>query len=128
MLLVTMKDKAKQWLMTLPPGSLHTWSEVYNKFIGKFYSHMKTTELRSKIATFTQRDGDLFYEAWDRFKLLLIQYPHHGFLLELQNQFFYDGLTLNCHAMVDDTTKGTMTEKTMKEIYELFEILGANSQ
>ena len=35
----TLKDKAKAWLMTLPPNSLTTWEAVYNRFMGKFYSH-----------------------------------------------------------------------------------------
>ncbi|KAL5739398.1 hypothetical protein ACOSQ2_028578 [Xanthoceras sorbifolium] len=77
-------DMAKQWLMTLPTGSLCTWSAVYKKFMGKFYSHQKTSE------------GESFHEAWDRYKLLLNHCPHHKYPLELQNQFFYDGLTLNC--------------------------------
>nr|GLL44964.1 uncharacterized protein LOC109174985 [Ipomoea trifida] len=29
----TLRDAAKTWFMTLTPGSLRTWSEVYNKFI-----------------------------------------------------------------------------------------------
>ncbi|KAL5810649.1 hypothetical protein ACOSQ4_027217 [Xanthoceras sorbifolium] len=124
----TLKDKAKTWLMTLPPGSLRTWSEVYNKFIGKFYSHQNIAELQSKVVTFAQGDGEPFHKAWDRFKLLLIQFPYHGFPLELQNQFFYDGLTLNCHAMVDNDVGRAMQEKTMEEAYEFFEMLGANSQ
>ncbi|KAL5777078.1 hypothetical protein ACOSP7_010004 [Xanthoceras sorbifolium] len=124
----TLKDRTKQWLMTLPLGSLRTWSEVYNKFIEKFYSHQKTVELRAKITTFNQGDGEPFYEAWDRFKLLLIQCPRHDFSLELQNQFFYDGLPLNCQAMVDNATGCAMQERTMEETYKLFEMLGANSQ
>ncbi|KAL5784690.1 hypothetical protein ACOSQ2_007082 [Xanthoceras sorbifolium] len=126
--LYTMKDRAKQWLMMLPPRSLRTWSDVYNKFIEKFYSHQKTAELRSKIATFTRGDGESFHEAWDKFKLLLIQCHHLGFPLELQNQFLYDGLTLNYQVMVNNAAEGAMQEKTMEETYELFEMLGANSQ
>nr|GMD16188.1 TMV resistance protein N-like [Ipomoea batatas] len=30
----TLKDAAKTWFMSLTPGSLQTWPEVYNKFIG----------------------------------------------------------------------------------------------
>ncbi|KAL5789840.1 hypothetical protein ACOSQ2_004728 [Xanthoceras sorbifolium] len=48
----TFKDRAKQWLLTLPGGSLHTWSEVYRKFMGKFYSHQKTAEMQKKITNF----------------------------------------------------------------------------
>nr|GMD14715.1 Retrotransposon gag protein [Ipomoea batatas] len=76
--LYTLKDAAKTWFMSLTPGSLRTWPEVYNKFIGKFYSHVKTAELRRKIATFSQAKGEPFHEAWERFNMLLIQCPHHG--------------------------------------------------
>ncbi|CAA0822233.1 Unknown protein, partial [Striga hermonthica] len=45
----TLKDRAKAWFMTLAPGSLTTWTEVYSKFIGRYYSHQKTQELQSQI-------------------------------------------------------------------------------
>ncbi|KAL5775006.1 hypothetical protein ACOSP7_012563 [Xanthoceras sorbifolium] len=114
----TMKDVAKQWLMTLPAASLCTWSAVYKKFMGKFYSHQKTAEIRNKIACFTQGDGESFHEAWDRYKLLLNHCPHHRYPLELQNQFFYDGLTLNCQVTVDNAAGGAIAEKTMEETFQ----------
>ena len=48
--------------------------------------------------------------------------------LELLNQFFYDGLTQACQAVVDNAAGGAMGEKTAQETYELYEMLGANSQ
>ncbi|KAJ0048983.1 hypothetical protein Pint_15798 [Pistacia integerrima] len=59
----TLKDGAKAWFMTLQPSSLTTWEAVYNKFMGKFYSLQKTTDLRTKIATFSQMEGKPFHEA-----------------------------------------------------------------
>ena len=59
----TLKDKAKALLMTLPPYSLASWEAVYDKFMGKFYSHQMTTKLRTKIATFAQKEGEPFHEA-----------------------------------------------------------------
>nr|GLL27278.1 uncharacterized protein LOC109169442 [Ipomoea trifida] len=115
----TLKDAAKIWFMSLTPGSLRTWPEVYNKFIGKFYSHAKTAELRRKIATFSQAEGEPFHEAWERFKMLLIQCPHHGYPLELQNQTFYDGLTQASQSMVDNAAGGAMGEKTAEETLTL---------
>ena len=73
----TLKDKAKAWLMTLPAESLTTWNKVYEKFMGKFYSHQKTTTLRQQISTFAQYDDEPFHEAWERFKQLLVECPHH---------------------------------------------------
>nr|GLL39652.1 uncharacterized protein LOC109169442 [Ipomoea trifida] len=124
----TLKDGAKTWFMSLTPRSLRTWPEVYNKFIGKFYSHAKTAELRRKIATFSQAEAEPFHEARERFNMLLIQCPHHGYPLELQNQTFYDGLTQTSQSMVDNAAGGAMGEKTAEETLTLYEILGANSQ
>nr|GMD14512.1 uncharacterized protein LOC109169442 [Ipomoea batatas] len=96
--LYTLKDAAKTWFMSLTPGSLRTWPEVYNKFIGKFYSHAKTAELRRKIATFSQAKGEPFHEAWES------------------------------QSMVDNAVGGAMGEKTAEETLTLYEMLGANSQ
>src|SRR5262249_49329199 len=93
-----------------------------------FYSHQKTAKVRSKIATFTQMEGEPFHEAWERFQSLLIQCPHHHYPLALQNQFFYDGLTQTCQTIVDNAAGGAMWEKSPEETYELYEMLGANSQ
>lgn len=80
--------------MTLAPDSLNTWEEIFHKFIGKYYSHHKTTSLRQNIATFAQQDGEPFHEAWKHFKQLQMDCPYHHYSVELLNQFFYDGLNV----------------------------------
>nr|GMD88104.1 Integrase, catalytic core [Ipomoea batatas] len=52
-----------QWLLNLPEGSLRTWDDVYNAFMFKYYSSQKTMDYRSRICTFTQREGELFHES-----------------------------------------------------------------
>lgn len=65
----TLKESVKTWFMTLTPGLLTNWLEAYKKFIGKFYFHQKTANLRSKIVSFNQESGEAFHEVWDRFKM-----------------------------------------------------------
>ncbi len=124
----TLKDAAKTWFMTLTPGSLNTWEEVYNKFIAKFFTHQKTKLLRQEIANFNQEVGEPFHEAWDRFKMLLVKCPHHGFTLQWLNQTFYDALNYTSQAMVDNAAGGAIYEKNADETKALFEKLGQNSQ
>ncbi|XP_038697987.1 uncharacterized protein LOC119995545 [Tripterygium wilfordii] len=124
----TLKDQAKFWLMSLTPGSFTSWDAIYNKFVGKFYSHQKTGAFRRQISTFTQVDGEPFHEAWERYKLLLLQCPHHGYTLELQMQFFYDGLTQTCQSIADNAAGGAMFKKAPQEAYDIYEMLGSNSQ
>jgi len=124
----TLKERAKTWWISLPAASLRTWEEVYHKFMRRYYSYQKTTNLRQQISTFQQQEGEPFHEAWERYKQLLLECPHHYYAPELLNQFFYDGLTLNSQCIVDNAAGGTMGNKTSDEIHEIFEMLGANSQ
>nr|GMC64601.1 Integrase, catalytic core [Ipomoea batatas] len=123
-----MRGDARQWLLNLPEGSLRTWDDVYNAFMFKYYSSQKTMDYRSRICTFTQREGELFHEVWDRFNLLLTQCPHHQFPLLLLTQFFYDGLTPNCQSLVDTAAGGYTGDKNSDELQAIFESLASNSR
>lgn len=124
----TLKDKAKVWFMTLHPNSLATWDDVYDKFMSRYYHPHKTTNLRRMITTFTQLDGEPFHEAWVRFKMLLLDCPHHHFSLDLLIQFFYDGLSLHAQELVDNVAGGTIGVKTALEVFDLFELLETTSR
>ena len=123
-----MKNEARTWLLTLEENSLYTWDEVYSTFMMKFYSPQRTMDLRGKIANFAQRDSESFHEAWERFKLLMTQCPHHQFPLSLLIQFFYDGLSLNGQTLVDTAAGGYYGDKTAKEVKEIYEMLSINSR
>ena len=74
----SLRDKALAWLHSLSPGSITTWDELTRAFLAKFFPPSKTASLRNQITSFTQRDDELLYEAWERFKDLLRLCPHHG--------------------------------------------------
>ena len=104
-----------------------TWQEVYDEFMEKYYYQMKTFRLRKKICSFEQLDGELFHEAWERFKQILLECPHHSFTQEVLNQFFYDGLVFDCQLMVDLAAGGAIGNKTAVEIHEIYERVGDNT-
>ena len=72
-------DKAKTWLGTLPPGSLDTWKKLYAKFLERYFPHSNTQALRTQITNFKQLYDESLFEAWERYRGLLAQCPHHGF-------------------------------------------------
>ncbi|CAA0828929.1 Unknown protein, partial [Striga hermonthica] len=111
----TLKNRAKAWFMTLAPGSLTTWTEVYSKFIGRFYSHQKTQELRSQIVSFAQLPNESLHEAWERFKDLQRQCPHHNLSPGLLMNYFYDSLHQNLQYMVDNAARGNIGARTAEE-------------
>ncbi|KAK0597812.1 hypothetical protein LWI29_028803 [Acer saccharum] len=115
---------------TLPVfrGSLITWEAVETKFFSRYYPAWKTREIRGNIATFEEEPGKAFHETWDRYKSLLAQCPHHMFPFVLLVQCFYDGLTGLTQATVDNACGGAMREKTAREVFAVYEMLGENSQ
>ena len=74
----SLKDRAKEWLNSLPAGSITTWNDLAQKFLSKYFPPAKTAKLRNDITTFSQFGNESLYESWERFKELLRKCPHHG--------------------------------------------------
>ncbi|GJR58274.1 reverse transcriptase domain-containing protein [Tanacetum coccineum] len=70
---------ARRWLEKEPPHSILTWGDLVSKFIYEFFPPSRTKNLRNEISNFEQHFGELFHEAWDRYKVLLRACPHYGF-------------------------------------------------
>ena len=87
-----LQDKARNWLLNQPGGSLPTWDSLYKAYVNKFYPPEKTQHLRTQIMQFQQMCDETFYEARERFLQLLSQCPHHR--IDEMNLCirFYEGL------------------------------------
>ena len=59
----SLRDKARAWLHSLPPGSISTREELTKAFLAKFFPPSKTASLRNQITSFTQREDRTLYEA-----------------------------------------------------------------
>nr|GFD17596.1 reverse transcriptase domain-containing protein [Tanacetum cinerariifolium] len=70
-------------------------------FINQFFPPSKTTYLRNEITNFLQKSNQTFNEAWERFKDLLRQCPHHGFSELHQLDTFYNALNPNDQYALD---------------------------
>ncbi|GJT67298.1 reverse transcriptase domain-containing protein [Tanacetum coccineum] len=92
----SLDGEARDWLDKEPPRSILTWDDLVSKFINQYFPPSKTTYYRNEIITFYQKPNEAFNEAWERFKGLLRQCPHHGFS-ELPNSdtFFTNSLYSN---------------------------------
>nr|GEZ11431.1 reverse transcriptase domain-containing protein [Tanacetum cinerariifolium] len=88
----SLEGEARIWLDKEPPRSILTWEDLVSKFINQFFPPSKTTYLQNKIINFLQKPNKTFNEAWERFKDLLCQFPHHGFSELHQLDTFYNTL------------------------------------
>ncbi|GJU95189.1 reverse transcriptase domain-containing protein [Tanacetum coccineum] len=107
--------EARDWLDKEPPRSILTWDDLVSKFINQFFPPSKTTYLRNKITNFFQEPNETFNEAWERFKGLLRQCPHHGFSKLHQLDTFYNSLNSNDQDALDSAAGGNFLDKMPRD-------------
>ncbi|GJX33944.1 reverse transcriptase domain-containing protein [Tanacetum coccineum] len=111
----SLDGEARDWLDKEPPRSILTWDDLVSKFINQFFPPSKTTYYRNEIITFYQKPNETFNEAWERFKGLLRQCPHHGFSELHQLDTFYNSLNSNDQDALDSAAGGNFLDKMPQE-------------
>ncbi|XP_073017834.1 uncharacterized protein [Primulina eburnea] len=123
----SLRDQARSWLQSLPLGSITTWADLVTKFLSKYFPPAKSAQLKIDITNFRQREFEVLYEAWERYKELLRKCPNHGYAEWVQIELFYNGLDGPTRGNVDAAAGGTIFSKTPDEAYELLEQMTINS-
>nr|GEY74990.1 reverse transcriptase domain-containing protein [Tanacetum cinerariifolium] len=111
----SLEGEAQTWLDKEPPRSILTWEDLVSKFINQFFPPLKTTYLRNEIINFLQKPNETFNEAWERFKNLLRQCPHHGFSELHQLDTFYNVLNPNDQDALDSAAGGNFLDKIPRD-------------
>nr|GEW74631.1 reverse transcriptase domain-containing protein [Tanacetum cinerariifolium] len=110
-----LEEEAQIWLDKEPPRSILTWEDLVSKFINQFFPPSKTTYLRNEITNFLQKSNETFNEAWEHFKDLLHQCPHHGFSELHQLYTFYNAINPNDQDALDSAAGGNFLDKIPRE-------------
>ncbi|KAJ9551555.1 hypothetical protein OSB04_015600 [Centaurea solstitialis] len=124
----SLKDRAKDWLYSLPPGSVTTWNQMARLFLDKFFPASKAATLRREICSIKQRDVETLHEYWERFKHLCVSCPQHGISEQLLLQYFYEGLLPMERKMIDAASGGAIFNKTPTQVRALITTMAENSQ
>ncbi|GJS64873.1 hypothetical protein Tco_0679437 [Tanacetum coccineum] len=99
-----------RWLRNKPSGSIKTWEELKTKFLSKYCPPARTAKKMEKINKFQQEPDETLYQAWERFKELLMKCPKH-YLTEMHEVIlFYNGLDVPTRRILD--SKGAIPTKT----------------
>nr|GEV39596.1 reverse transcriptase domain-containing protein [Tanacetum cinerariifolium] len=117
----SLEGEARIWLDKEPPRSILTWEDLVSKFINQFFPPSKTTYLRNEITNFLQKSNETFNEAWERFKDLPRQCPHHGFSELHQLDTFYNALNPNDQDALDSEAEGNFLDKIPRGCLSIIE-------
>nr|GEV07415.1 reverse transcriptase domain-containing protein [Tanacetum cinerariifolium] len=117
----SLEGEARKWIDKEPPRSILTWEDLVSKFINQFFPPLKTTHLRNEITNFLQKPNETFNEAWEHFKDLLRQCPHHGFSELHQLDTFYNALNPNDQDALDSAAGGNFLDKIPRECLSIIE-------
>ncbi|GKE69315.1 retrovirus-related pol polyprotein from transposon TNT 1-94, partial [Tanacetum coccineum] len=80
---ISLTGVASRWLRNKPSGSIATWEDLKTKFLSKYCPPARTAKQMEEINNFQQEPDENLYQAWARFKELLMKCPQH-YLTEMQ--------------------------------------------
>ncbi|GJV52345.1 hypothetical protein Tco_1448086 [Tanacetum coccineum] len=75
--LMSLTGAMSRWLRNKPSGSITTWEDLKTKFLSKCCPPARTVKKMEEINNFQQEPDETFYQAWERFKELLMKCPQH---------------------------------------------------
>ena len=121
--LFSLRDIAATWYESLPYGSVDTWEELVEAYLGRFFPPSLTSERRREIIVFQQGEDESLYIAWERFKRLLKRCPMHGIDLKTQMDIVYHALNDTSKGIIDASSYGAFKRKSAEEARDLIEYL-----
>ena len=119
----SLRDTAATWYESLPYGSVGTWEELVEAYLGRFFPPSLTSERRREIIVFQQGEDESLYVAWERFKRLLKRCPMHGIDLKTQMDIVYHALNDTSKGIIDASCCGAFKRKSAEEVRDLIEDL-----
>ncbi|CAM8952283.1 unnamed protein product [Rhodiola kirilowii] len=118
---------AKEWLQNHEPGTFRTWDHLATSFLNKFYPPSRTKKFTDFILTFSQRDNELFHQAYDRFKHYLRECPHHNFRRADLMRYFYLGMNKEAKNQMDTASGGAIMELPANQGFKVVDKIASNS-
>ncbi|GKB74267.1 hypothetical protein Tco_0935679 [Tanacetum coccineum] len=102
-----------RWLRNKPSGSITTWEDLKTKFLSKYCLPARTAKKMEEINNFQQELDENLYQAWERFKKLLMKCPQHYLTKILEVVLFYNGWDVPTRQILD--LRGAIPSKTVAD-------------
>ena len=111
----SLRDIVATWYESLPYGSVNTWEELVEAYLGRFFPPSLTTERRREIIVFKQGEDESLYTAWERYKRQLKRCPMHGIDLKTQMDIVYHSLNDTSKGIIDVACYGAFKRRSAEE-------------
>ncbi|CAM8884301.1 unnamed protein product [Rhodiola kirilowii] len=118
---------AKEWLQNHEPGTFRTWDHLANAFLSKFFPPSRMKKFTDYMLTFSQRDNELFHQAYDRFKHYLRECPHHNFRKADLMRYFYLGMSKEAKNQMDTASGGAIMDLPASQGFKIIDKIAINS-
>ena len=119
----SLRDIAATWYESFQYGSVNTWEELVEAYLGRFFPPSLVTERRREIIVFKQGEDESLYTAWERYKRLLKRCPMHGINLKTQIDIIYHSLNDTSKGIIDAACCGAFKRRSAEEAKQLIEDL-----
>ncbi|GJW50270.1 hypothetical protein Tco_0091621 [Tanacetum coccineum] len=112
-----------RWLRNEPTGLIKTWEDLKTKFLNKYCPPGRTATKMEEINNFQQELDETLYQAWERFKEILMKCCQH-YLTEMQEVIlFCNGLDVPTRQILDSrgaipTMTAADAKKAIQEMAE----------
>ncbi|GJT76109.1 retrovirus-related pol polyprotein from transposon TNT 1-94 [Tanacetum coccineum] len=80
---ISLIGAVSRWLRNKPIGSIKNWEDLKTKFLNKYCPPGQTAKKMEEINKFQQEPDETLFQAWERFKELLMKFPQY-YLTEMQ--------------------------------------------
>ncbi|GKD19574.1 hypothetical protein Tco_1208732 [Tanacetum coccineum] len=123
---MSLTGAASGWLRNQPSGSIKTWVDLKTKFLNKYCPPARTAKKMKEINNFQQETDETLFQAWERFKELLIRCPQH-YLTDMQEVIlFYNGLDIPTRQILN--LKGVVPSMTAPDAKKAIQEMAKYSQ
>ncbi|GJW30117.1 hypothetical protein Tco_0046992 [Tanacetum coccineum] len=111
---MSLTGAASRWLRNEPTGSITTWDGLKTKFLNKYCPPARIAKKMEEINNFQQEPDENLYQAWNRFKELLMKCPQHYLTKMREVILFYNGLGIPNRQILD--SRGAIPSKTAVDV------------
>ena len=128
LLYMSLTGNAHEWYRSLDKKYKLDWDILKKAFYLKFYTPKEAYEDRCNIYNFWPHKGESIAQAWERLKGLIHKNPCHGIPESIILINFYVRLPEHHITFLDNSSRGSFTNKTAKEAAELLDIISQNTE